>query len=103
MIPIEAPLYPPAAAFTPPVATPRTLSVRNYSAAELMAIPAAWAIVVKHLPGVRMMADNPQAKPMLSTMTVADFAGFAGVDASAALAAIDAELAALPASEVAGR
>ena len=103
MIPIQAPTYPPAAAFQPPAAPPRPLSVGAYSAAELMAIPAAWTIVLEHLPGLKMMADNPQAKPMLSTLTVADFAGFAGVDASSALAAIDAELAALPAAAVAGR
>ena len=103
MIPIDAPLYPPAAAFEQPAVTPRPLSVRNYAVSELMQMPAAWAIVLKHLPGLKMMAANPQAKPMLGTMTVADFAGFAGVDSRPALAAIDAELAALPANQAAGR
>ena len=103
MIPIEAPTYPPAVAFEPPAVAPRALTVRNYSAAELMAMPAAWAIVLKHLPGLKMMTGVAQAKPMLSTMTVADFAGFIGGDSKAALAAIDAELATLPASQVAGQ
>lgn len=103
MIPIIAPTYPPAAAFEPPAVAPRPLTVRNYSAAELMAMPAAWAIVVKHLPGMKMMASAEQAKPMLSTMTVADFANFTGGAGKAELAAIDAELATLPAAEVPGR
>jgi hypothetical protein len=99
MIALEAPTYPPAAAYAPPATAPRPLTVRNYSAAELMQMPAAWAVVVKHLPAMKMMAGAEQAKPMLTTMTVADFAQFAGADASAALAAIDAELARLPISQ----
>jgi hypothetical protein len=101
MIPIDAQAYPPAAAYVAPAAAPRPLSVRNYSAAELMQIPAAWAVVLKHLPGMKMMTGAEQAKPMLTTMTVADFSQFTGGDASAALAAIDAELAQLPAPEAA--
>jgi hypothetical protein len=101
MIPIDAPVYPPAAAFVAPTTAPRPLAVRNYSTAELMQMPAAWAVVVKHMPGIKMMTSAEQAKPMLTTMTVADFSQFIGGDASAALAAIDAELAQLPAPEAA--
>jgi hypothetical protein len=103
MIVMDAPTYPPAAAFEPPVVAPRPLSVRNYSAAELMRMPAAWAVVVKHLPGIKMMVANEQAKAMTETMTVADFAVFIGGDSPAALAAIDAELSALQAPAGAAR
>jgi hypothetical protein len=99
MIPIAAPTYPPAAAFEAPAPAPRPLTVRNYSTAELMQMPEAWAIVLKHMPALKMMTGAPQAKAMLTTMTVADFAFFAGRDADAQLAAIDAELAQLPAGQ----
>jgi hypothetical protein len=100
MIPISAPTYPPAAGFEAPALAPRPLTVRNYSTAELMQMPEAWAIVLKHMPALKMMTGASQAKAMLTTMTVADFAFFAGRDASAQLAAIDAELAQLPAAQL---
>lgn len=95
MIPIDAPVYPPAAAFEQPVVAPRPLSVRSYTVAELMQQPAAWAVVVKHMPGVKLMVSAEQAKPMMSTMTLADLGQFTG-GAPKVLDAIDAELAQLP-------
>lgn len=95
MIPIDAPLYPPAAAFEQPSVAPRPLSVRNYAISELVQMPAAWAVVVKHLPAVRMMVSSDQAKAMLSSMTLVDFAQFGAFPADA-LDKIDAELAQLP-------
>lgn len=95
MTPLIAPTFPPAAAFEQPAVTPRRLSVRNYSVAELMQRPDAWTIVVKHLPAIRMMTGNEQAKPALANMTVVDFASLMGVN-NATYDAIDAELASLP-------
>lgn len=97
MIVIDAPIYASAIAFDPPVEAYRPLTARNYSVAELMQMPQAWAVVVKHMPGVSMMVGNEQAKQILANMTIADFAVFTGANMSATLAAIDAELAQLPA------
>lgn len=96
---MDAPTYPPAVAFEQPIAAPYELSVRSVSVAELMKMPAAWAVVTEHMPAMKMVVSVPQAKPHLANMTVVDFAGFAGQANSPALAAIDEELRRLPASE----
>jgi hypothetical protein len=100
---MDAPTYPPATAYEPPSVAPYELTVRNLPVAEISAIPAAWAIVVKHMPGMKFVTSTSLAKPHLGNMTVADFAGFMGQSNSPALAEIDAELSQLPASQKAGR
>jgi hypothetical protein len=93
---MDAPHYPPAIVFEAPTSAPRQLSVQNFSTAELMQMPAAWAIVVKHLPAIKLIAGSQRAKAGLANMTVAELASYTGADTAAALAAIDAELLALP-------
>jgi len=92
---MDTPTYPPATAFEPPVAAPRELSVETASLADLMASPAAWAIVVKHAPGLKMAVMSPQLKPQLSNFTVDSFITY-GVIKQTAVDEIDAELRQLP-------
>jgi hypothetical protein len=99
---MDAPTYPPATAFEPPVAAPYEFSVQTASLADLMGSPAAWAIVVKHAPGFKMAVNAPQLKPQLSNFTVEDFITF-GVVKRAAVDAIDAELRQLPRAEPAAQ
>jgi len=96
---MDAPTYPPATAYEPPSVAPYELSLRNVSVAELSSAPAAWAIVVKHMPSMKFVVSTPMAKPHLANMTVVDFAGFINQADSPAIAAIDEELRRLPASE----
>lgn len=96
---MDAPTYPPAAAYEPPSVAPYELSVRNLSVAELSSSPAAWAVVVKHMPSMKFVVSTPAAKPHLANMTVVDFAGFTNQANSPALAEIDEELRQLPASD----
>jgi hypothetical protein len=93
---MDAPNYPPAAAFVQPLAVPYELSLRSVPLASLMQMPAAWAIVSKHLPALKMMVNTPMAKPHLGNMTVHDFAQFTSVATPEIMATIDAELHRLP-------
>jgi hypothetical protein len=91
-----APLYPPAAAFEQPVGTPHVLSLENASLAELMSVPAAWEIVVKHLPALKLIASTSMIKPHLRNMTVRSLAVFMPNANPDVYAAVDQELAQLP-------
>lgn len=96
---MDAPTYPPAAAYEPPRVAPYELTIRNVSVAELVSAPTAWAVVLKHMPAMKFVVSTPLAKPHLANMTVVDFAGFINQADSPAIAAIDAELRRLPDSE----
>jgi hypothetical protein len=65
---MDAPIYPPAAAFEQPIASPYVLSLDDASIAELMSVSAAWAIIIKYLPSLRLMVASPQLKPHLGDM-----------------------------------
>lgn len=96
---MDAPTYPPAATYAAPRVNSYRLSLGGCAIGELLANAAAWAIVLKHFPAYGMMAGSPQLKPHLMNMTPADLAMFAGGMDPALAAAIDAELAQLPAVE----
>jgi hypothetical protein len=91
-----APVYPPAAAFAQPVGTPYVLSLENASLAELMAVPAAWDIVLKHLPGLKLMTGTPMMKPHLHNFTVPSLGVFMPNANPEVYATVDRELAQLP-------
>jgi hypothetical protein len=93
---LDAPTYPPAAAFEQPIAVPQTISLENFSLAELMNLPDAWAIVVKHLPSLQRMVGTPMIKPHLGNFTVQSIQTFVKTATPETLAAVDAELARLP-------
>jgi hypothetical protein len=91
-----APSYPPAVAFEQPVAAAHVLSLETASLAELMDVPAAWAIVVQHLPSLQQIASSTMIKPHLRNFTVPSLAAFTGGARPEVYAAIDEELARLP-------
>jgi hypothetical protein len=91
---MEAPIYIPAAAYEAPTILPYKLAVSSVSCGELMADPQAWAIVLKHMPMAKLFAS--QAAWLLGTMTIVDFALFAGGLDPKLKAAIDSELGRLP-------
>jgi hypothetical protein len=89
---LEAPTYPPAAAFEQPVAAPYVLRLANVSLAELMRMPAAWDIVLKHLPSLKLMTSSAMMKPHLGNFTVQSVQTFNQAATPEVLAAIDEEL-----------
>ena len=91
---MEAPIYMPAATYEAPTIPPYKLTMKSVSVGELIADPQAWAIVLKHMPAAKMLAS--QSAWLLGTMTLADFALFAGGMDPKLEAAIDADLARLP-------
>jgi len=95
---MDAPLYPPATAFVQPVRVARPLSTKDTSINDLMAIPAAWAIVVKEIPTVRQRISSEQMKPHLGNFAFRDLIQF-GVFKGADLDRIDPQLKALGAMQ----
>ena len=93
---MDAPTYPPAVAFEQPASTPHTVSLDSFSLAELMKMPEAWAIVVKHLPSLQRMVGTPMIQPHLGNFTVASVQVFVRSATPEALAAINEELRGLP-------
>jgi len=91
-----APVYPPAIAFEPPVGTPHVLSLETASLAELMSVPAAWEIVVKHLPSLKLITGTSMIKPHLRNFTVPSLSPFMPDAKPEVYAAVDGELARLP-------
>ena len=89
---MEAPNYPPAAAFEQPVAEPYVLRLENLSLADLMRMPAAWDIVVKHLPALELITGSSMMKPHLGNFTVQTIQTFDKSATPEVLAAIDEEL-----------
>ncbi|MEO6718072.1 MAG: hypothetical protein ABIM50_12590 [Novosphingobium sp.] len=55
---MDAPLYPPATRFEQPQRLPRVLSTKETSIADLQKNPAAWAIVVKEIPGIGALVGS---------------------------------------------
>lgn len=91
-----APVYAPAAAFEQPVGTPHILSLENASLADLMSVPAAWEIVLKHLPALKLMTGTPMMRPHLHNFTVPSLSPFMPNAKPEVYAAVDQELAQLP-------
>jgi hypothetical protein len=91
---MDAPLYPPASHFELPERVARSVSTGNTPIAELMKIPAAWAIVVKGVPGIEQRLNTPQLKPHLGNFSLRSLVQF-GFSTSAQLDSIDAQLKAL--------
>lgn len=92
---MDAPTYPPAIAFEQPAAAPYVLRLEDVSLAELMKMPAAWEIVLKHLPALKLMTSSPMMKPYLGNFAVHDMQQFIKTATPEVIAAIDAELARL--------
>lgn len=95
---MDTPLYPPAQAFEQPVTAPYVLSVEGCSVAELKSVPEAWAVLLKHMPSIRFVAELPVTQKLLGEMTVVDFSTFSAPIDPRLIATIDAELGKLPAA-----
>ncbi len=95
---MDAPLYPPAAAYVQPQRIPRRLDTRYISIAELRAIPAAWAIVLKEIPSIEQRIGNEQLQPHLGNFSFRSLTQF-GVVKAADLDRIDPQLQALGATK----
>jgi hypothetical protein len=93
---LVTPLYPPAAAFEQPVGGPYKLSLEDASLAELMNVPAAWDIVTKHFPSVKLVTSMPMMKPHLRNLTVRTLSTFVPNGSAEVYAAVDRELSLLP-------
>lgn len=90
---MDAPLYPPAQAYAAPRRLRRMLTSRDTPIAVLQAIPAAWAIVTKEIPGMERRVGG-QLKIHLGNFSLESLTVF-GVVQRAALARIDEQLSAL--------
>ena len=86
---LEAPIYAAAADFGPPVAAPYVVQLENVSLAELMKMPAAWAVVIEHIPSLKLITATPMLKPHLGNMTVYSLTAFTKVGTPEVLADID--------------
>ena len=95
---MDAPLYAPATAYVQLVRVPRALDTKDTSIAELMAIPAAWAIVHKEIPTVQQRIGNEQLKPHLGNFSFRSLTQF-GVVKNGDLDRIDTQLNTLGASK----
>jgi hypothetical protein len=88
---MEAPLYPPAERFVPPVRIPEPMSTRTSSFQDFLDDPQAKAIMLSEVPNFEMMIGNPQLKPNLGNMCPRDLVQF-GVFKADALDRVDARL-----------
>ena len=95
---MDAPLYPPAAEFVPPVDAPFVLSMSTASLGELVTAPAAWAIVLRHAPALGLVVTSPAAQANLSNLTSQTFVNL-GIITPSMVQAIDRDLARLPRSQ----
>lgn len=93
---MDAPTYPPAAAFEQPIAAPYVLRIENVSLDELLKMPAARDIVFKHLPALKPIVSSAMMKPHLGNFTVQTVQTFITSATPEVFAAIDDELARLP-------
>src|SRR5207244_1526776 len=93
---MDAPTYPPAAAFEQPVGEPFVLQLDNVSIAELMNVAAAREIVLRHLPWLKAPLEAPWLKPHLGNFTVAGLAGASQRLTPETAAAVNEELRRLP-------
>lgn len=91
---MDAPLYLPATSYTQPVRLPRQLNTKDTPIADLRAIPAAWAIVLKEIPTVEQRVGNEGLKPHMGNFSFRSLTTF-GVAKTDALDRIDEQLVAL--------
>lgn len=91
---MDAPLYPPAAAFVQPERVPQRLSVAETPLTTLKANTAAWAIVNKEIPGMDRRVGGDQIRPHLGNFSLESLLPF-GIVQRDALDRIDQQLSAL--------
>ena len=75
---MDAPLYPPAAAYAPPERLPQVLSTRTSSLAELREDPEAMAILEKSLPRMAE-ADSGPVAILIEALSIRSALAFGGI------------------------
>jgi hypothetical protein len=97
---LDAPVYAPARAYTPPKRLPVELSTHTYSITALTDNPTTLAIVLKFMPQMKMIISSRDRRVFFTTTTFRDLAADTpAVFPPAALDKIDAELVKLPKAE----
>jgi hypothetical protein len=99
---MDAPLYLPSSAYHAPHRLPQPMSTKTVSIADLMANPAAKAILVREIPGLEMRLNIDQIKPHLGNFAFRDLVQFGFVKAEP-LDRADEQLKALPATVIGGQ
>ena len=88
---MDAPLYPPSAAYEAPEFLSQPMTTRDCSFAQFLADPQATAILFEEGPAFRFTIATPQLKPHLDNMSPASMLQF-GVTTQTQLDRIDARL-----------
>ncbi|MBU6267624.1 MAG: hypothetical protein KGN34_08795 [Sphingomonadales bacterium] len=88
---MDAPLYPPAAAYEAPAQVPEPMTTRDCSFAQFLANPQASAILFAEAPAFRMMIGTSMIKPHLGNMSPGSMVQF-GAATPEQLDRIDAKL-----------
>ncbi len=91
---MDAPNYPPAMVFVQPVRLARILDTRNTAIADLMANPAAWAMVLREAPEMAFLVTVGALKQHLGNFSFQDLVAFGAIKPDA-LDRIDVGLKAL--------
>jgi hypothetical protein len=92
---MDAPLYPPSQAYVAPTIVPHQLDTTRSSIADLLADPAARAILLQEIPTFEARVGNEQLRPHLGNFSLRSLVQF-GVFQADALDRVDRQLAALP-------
>ena len=92
---MDAPTYPPASAYEAPVRVAYAVTTANTSITQLLADPAAKAILLTEIPGFESRISNEQLKPHLDNFSPRSLVQF-GVFKADALDRVDVRLRALP-------
>jgi len=77
---MDAPLYPPAAAFEQPRHLPQRLSVRTSAIADLQQDPEAVEVLKRNIPAMAERREGPNAIPF-EPLSLRDASMFGGVKA----------------------
>lgn len=73
---MDAPLYPPATAYEAPTRVAHVVSTKDTPIADLMKLPAAWAIITKEVPGIDGRLSVPMLKPHLGNFSLRSLVQF---------------------------
>lgn len=91
---MDAPLYPPARRYVEPEVVPTLVTTGSVSAADLMAIPAARAVMVEIVPNSARLMGAPQLRAHISNLSFRSLAAL-GALRGADLDGVDTRLRAL--------
>lgn len=91
---MDAPIYPPATVYVAPQRAAYVVSTINTPIAQLMAIPAARAVIVEEIPGIEARLSVPQLRPHLGNFSFRSLVQW-GFSTAAQLDRVDARLRAL--------